>query len=372
MDFMHLIRRFPLCFLGFNANPFKIYTPSPKMLNRLSTLVPTRRVAKGLGRALLCGVFGLFGATASAQDVVFSQFYANPLYLNPALAGNAFDPRLTFNFRNQWPALNASFVTYSAGFDQHVDALSGGIGLHVLTDQIGSEAFQHTQVALQYAYNLNISRSLSLRAGFQYAYANRSLNFNKLIFPEQIDRVTGIGPRPTGSEIPFGTKTVTIHDFSTGLMLFSEKFYIGGAVHHLTEPNQAFFTDAAVAWPMRISAHAGANIPLTQAYSEGDNWTISPNIIFIKQATAQQINIGTYLSKGAVSGGVWYRLNDAVILTAGFQRGKMRLGYGYDITTSPLSNARPGGSHEVSLSFIFEKYEPMERRRYSKVNCPKF
>lgn len=112
------------------------------MLNRLSSLVPARRVAKGLGRALLCGVFGLFGATASAQDVVFSQFYANPLYLNPALAGNAFDPRLTFNFRNQWPALNASFVTYSAGFDQHFDALSGGIGLHVLTDQIGSEAFQ--------------------------------------------------------------------------------------------------------------------------------------------------------------------------------------------------------------------------------------
>ena len=80
-----------------------------------------------------------------AQDVVFSQFYANPLYLNPALAGNASDPRLTFNFRNQWPALNASFVTYSAGFDQHFDALSGGVGLHVLTDQIGSEAFQYTQ-----------------------------------------------------------------------------------------------------------------------------------------------------------------------------------------------------------------------------------
>ncbi|MFM7497521.1 MAG: type IX secretion system membrane protein PorP/SprF, partial [Bacteroidota bacterium] len=62
------------------------------MLNRLYTLVPARRVAKGLGKALLCASFGLFGATASAQDVIFSQFYANPLYLNPALAGNAFDP----------------------------------------------------------------------------------------------------------------------------------------------------------------------------------------------------------------------------------------------------------------------------------------
>jgi len=307
-----------------------------------------------------------------AQDVVFSQFYANPLYLNPALAGNASDPRLTFNFRNQWPALNASFVTYSAGFDQHFDALSGGVGLHVLTDQIGSEAFRHTQVALQYAYNLNINRNLALRAGFQYAYANRSLNFNKLTFPEQIDRVNGIGGRPVGSEIPSGSKTVTINDFSAGLVLFSEKFYFGAAAHHLTEPSQAFYGDADAPWPMRISVHTGANIPLSQAYSNAEPLTLSPNIIYIQQGTSQQINVGTYLSKGPVSAGLWYRVNDAIIATAGFQRGQMRIGYGYDITTSKLSDARPGGSHEVSLSFIFEKYEPIEKRRYSKVNCPKF
>jgi type IX secretion system PorP/SprF family membrane protein len=309
---------------------------------------------------------------AAAQDVVFSQFYANPLYLNPALAGNASDPRLTFNFRNQWPALNASFVTYSAGFDQHFDALSGGIGLHVLTDQIGSEAFRHTQVALQYAYNLNINRNLAFRAGFQYAYANRSLNFNKLTFPEQIDRVNGIGGRPSTSDIPFGTKSVIMNDFSAGLVLFSEKFYFGAAAHHLTEPSQAFYSDAKVPWPMRISVHTGANIPLSQAYSNTEPLTLSPNVIYIQQGSSRQINVGTYLSKGALSAGLWYRVNDAIIATAGFQRGQMRLGYGYDITTSKLSDARPGGSHEVSLSFIFEKYEPIEKRRYSKVNCPKF
>lgn len=309
---------------------------------------------------------------ALAQDVVFSQFYANPLYLNPALAGNASDPRLTFNFRNQWPALNASFVTYSVGFDQHFDALSGGVGLHVLTDQIGSEAFSHTQVALQYAYNLNINRNLALRAGFQYAYANRSLDFNKLTFPEQIDRVNGIGGRPSGSDIPFGAKSVTMNDFSAGLVLFSERFYFGAAAHHLTEPSQAFYGDADAPWPMRISVHTGANIPLSQAYSNAEPLTLSPNVIYIQQGSSQQINVGTYLSKGALSAGLWYRVNDAIIATAGFQRGQMRLGYGYDITTSKLRDARPGGSHEVSLSFTFEKYEPIEKRRYSKVNCPKF
>ena len=36
--------------------------------------------------------------TASAQDPAFSQFYANPLYLNPAFAGTNDCPRVNLNF----------------------------------------------------------------------------------------------------------------------------------------------------------------------------------------------------------------------------------------------------------------------------------
>ena len=57
-----------------------------------------------------------------AQDVAFSQFYANQLYLNPALAGSARCPRVTLNYRNQWPGIPSTYVTYSASYDQYVDA----------------------------------------------------------------------------------------------------------------------------------------------------------------------------------------------------------------------------------------------------------
>ena len=51
------------------------------------------------------GLFSLFAAiTLStqvlAQDPEFTQFYANPLYLNPAFAGTARCPRLVMNYRN--------------------------------------------------------------------------------------------------------------------------------------------------------------------------------------------------------------------------------------------------------------------------------
>ena len=46
-----------------------------------------KQLKKSLRNAVL-GAMLLFSATAGAQDIGFSQFYANPLYLNPAFAGS--------------------------------------------------------------------------------------------------------------------------------------------------------------------------------------------------------------------------------------------------------------------------------------------
>ncbi|MEY3270304.1 MAG: hypothetical protein RIS89_402, partial [Bacteroidota bacterium] len=40
-----------------------------------------------------------------AQDPTFTQFYANPVYMNPALAGSSGCPRVALNYRNEWPQL---------------------------------------------------------------------------------------------------------------------------------------------------------------------------------------------------------------------------------------------------------------------------
>ncbi|MDZ7648916.1 MAG: type IX secretion system membrane protein PorP/SprF [Cytophagales bacterium] len=43
------------------------------------------------------------GMAAHAQDPQFSQYYAAPLYLNPAFTGTTQDHRFITNYRNQWP-----------------------------------------------------------------------------------------------------------------------------------------------------------------------------------------------------------------------------------------------------------------------------
>lgn len=55
---------------------------------------------------------------AHAQDPHFSQFFASPLTLNPALTGK-FDGNLraTGNYRNQWPTINRAFTTTTVSVD---------------------------------------------------------------------------------------------------------------------------------------------------------------------------------------------------------------------------------------------------------------
>lgn len=71
--------------------------------------------------ALLAGLFKLV-----AQDVTFSQFYSNQLYLNPAFAGSIGTPRVALQYRNQWPGFNKAYETYSLGFDFPDRSLKGG------------------------------------------------------------------------------------------------------------------------------------------------------------------------------------------------------------------------------------------------------
>ena len=95
-----------------------------------------------------------FNNDIKAQDPAFSQFFANPLYLNPAMAGTNICPRISLNHRNQWPGIGKTYVTYSASYDQYVDKLGGGLGFAVAKDVAGAGNLNTTHISATYAYRL--------------------------------------------------------------------------------------------------------------------------------------------------------------------------------------------------------------------------
>ena len=116
-------------------------------------------------------IFGLLLVcnTGLAQDPAFSQFYSNPLYLNPAFAGanNGGCPTANLNYRDQWPGIGRTYVTYSASYDQHIDALGGGLGVIVAQDKSGSGNLNTLHASLLYSYLLEVNRDLIIKAGFE-------------------------------------------------------------------------------------------------------------------------------------------------------------------------------------------------------------
>src|ERR1044071_648329 len=126
-----------------------------------------------------------------AQDPEFTQFYANPLYLNPAFAGTARCPRICMNYRNQWPLLSGKYVTYSFSGDLHLDAMAGGLGVLVTTDDQAYGTLKTTNASLIYSYQAVINREFSLKFGLQATYLQKSLDRDNLHFGDMIDARRG-------------------------------------------------------------------------------------------------------------------------------------------------------------------------------------
>ena len=309
-------------------------------------------------------LIGMTGSKAFAQDPQFTQFYANPLYLNPAFAGSKRCPRVNLNYRNQWPSIPGQFVTYSASYDQHVDAISGGLGGMVYSDQAGNGTLRTINVSAMYSYTLEVSRSFSIKAGFQATYFQKSIDWSSLTFGDMIDPRYGFIYET--QETP-GTDQVNGADFSVGFLGYSEKFYAGFAVHHLAEPTESFFSDNNSRLYRKFTLHAGMNIPFNERYPE--EGAISPNILYMQQGPAEQLLFGLYGKRGPLVAGLWYRNRDAFIVLLGVQTEKFRFGYSYDLTTSQLTN-KPGGSHEISVGLQFEcRSRP---KKFRPLSCPEF
>ncbi len=301
------------------------------------------------------------------QDPIFTQFYSNPMYLNPAFAGSRVCPRFALNYRNEWPNISGNFITTAAAYDQKVESLSGGLGLIVLTDN-AAKTVKTTRVSAVYAYNQSITRKFSINFGIEATFFQKSLDWNKLTFGDMIDPRRGF-VYPTNDLSRGGTSSGV--DFSAGVIGYTDKFFFGFATHHLNEPNESLMNSVDVPLPMRYTAHLGAVMPLEMnggRYAKNKDF-ISPNIIFTQQGTFQQLNMGLYIKKSSLTGGIWYRNKDAFIITLGLESEYIKVGYSYDVTISKLSLGS-GGSHEVSMGFNFA-CRP-KKKSFRTISCPSF
>jgi type IX secretion system PorP/SprF family membrane protein len=317
-------------------------------------------------KLLLLTLIGLSSFAANAQDPTFTQFYANPLYLNPAFAGSHGCPRFALNYRNEWPSLSGNYVTYSASYDQYFKNISGGFGVLATHDQQGQGTINTSMLGLIYSYHLTLGRKWKMMFGARAAWYQKFLDWDKLTFGDMIDPRRGFiyatGDVPRGGSRGF-------FDASAGTVIFNKHFFAGFAAHHLNTPNESMIIGNSPL-PMRFTGHMGAEIQLGRQSKYSNGTSIMPNVIYQYQNGFQELSVGTYVKYGAFNVGFWYRNKDAFIMTIGVNTGKFKLGYSYDVTVSKLNNGVSGGSHEISLGLNLScKSKPIS---FKTISCPSF
>ena len=316
----------------------------------------------------------LFLNSLKAQDPQLSQFYASPVYTNPAFVGAAKKLRIATSARNQYTALSKQYNTAVVSLDVYLPNAKSGLGALISADQSGDGFLRTVTFGGVYSYNLSISRKWSANFGILGELRQRSYDFNQFTFGDQLDGV--LGKVRLSGENP-GNENIAYPNFGAGALVYNEYIFGGFAIHNLLQPNQSFFlrnsNNEALLLPRRYTAHAGANIVLKKSRYEQNRVVLSPNILFMNQREFYQVNAGTYLRKQALTIGLWYRQTsrnaDALIFLAGLRFQGFRIGYSYDIT---VSNARTAtvGSHEISLGIDWA-IPKKARSRYGKpLNCP--
>ena len=335
---------------------------------------------------LLYGICLLFFASEKsfAQDIQYSQFYANVLYLNPAFAGNSHATRGILHQRLQWPALDAKYITSHFSVDHYFEKVNSGVGLMVYKDWQGSNTIATTEVALQYAYELHLSSRHAFRAGFQGSYVSRFINYSILRFPDQYNENGYLG---SDTKQPTNRDKISYPDFTTGGIFYSDNYWVGITYAHMNRPNQSF-TGSSSRLPVKLDFTAGYRIDFSSKtkvrYQEqGKDVYLTPTAHYKVQGKSDQLDLGIYLLYDHLITGVWYRgiplfkhyrkhlqNNESFVALIGWRINALSISYSYDITLSKLAPVNTGGSHEINVTYIFRKTK--KNKVTKKIPCPDF
>ncbi len=310
-------------------------------------------------RFLALLIFATVALGVKAQDHIFSQFYNAPMYLNPALTGQ-FDGSFRMNmiYRNQWSSVSGDLTYLSVSADLKLPNGAGGVGLLANSSAEGIASLKKNSLSGVYSYIVGDER-FSASFGVQGGVTNRSLDFSKLVFSDQLDPRLGFTGSASQAEQPFNDNKYYF-DAGAGANFIMGNFMLGGSLLHLNKPDESF-TGSKVPTPIRTAAYASYKIDMSGFGNQ--SMLLIPSVVYYNQAKAISMSAGMQFKYNGVNAGLWYRTGgdfkaDAVVLSFIFdiftnrnKNQKMRLGFSHDAIMNKLNYGNTSGTSEVSVGF---------------------
>jgi len=339
------------------------------------------------------------GGSLSAQDYHFSQFFSNPVSLNPSLIG-LFPGRYRVSFanRSQWgQTLETPFTTtaFAADFHYYVNPKKRqykdafGVGVVFASDRMSDINYSVNQIMVGGAFHKSLDprNNQTLSLGFQLGVVQRNVSYDQLSFEDSFDGTSTYVDGLTGEELPINN--YAFGDYQIGLnYAYAPKnsmgVFLGLAIHHFNEPEQSFYAEATLGEDIevtntldrRFSGYINFRLPL------GRDLELSPRIYAFAQGPHTVVNAGSNVrflindSNGAAFhlGGYLRTVGseedfgiDSAVAAMGIEISNFLLGFSYDIGLNGLqTNRRHQGAFEINVAYLGQSDSD------ESVPCPKF
>lgn len=291
------------------------------------------------------------------QEPQFSQHMFNKLSYNAAHAGSNGATCITGFYRSQWLGLQLSDIsgakpsiptTFNVALDLPIRFLHGGMGVLVMSDQIGFR--EHTAIKLAYAYRLQFPTG-NLAFGLETEFLNSSTDFSKWYGADQFDENDQVNSSST-DPILMNRQDASAFVFDLGFGVYYQipgKMYVGLSTTKLLQT-----ASDKIYWQNKRHIYLMAGYDWTvPAYP---NWRLLPSMLLKTELSSSQLDLALLTEYDhRFFGGLSYRLQHSVSVMGGLSWGNMKLGLSYDINVSSLPNV---GSVEMFLRYCFKIVRP--------------
>jgi type IX secretion system PorP/SprF family membrane protein len=309
---------------------------------------------------------------AVAQDIHFSQYYMNPVYLNPALTGD-FDGHLRFtgNQRSQWRSVSRPYNTISMSAESRQGFILPSMyhAVNLFHDVAGDGNYRTTEFNISTAYRFYLDRDSThtLTPAVQFGIYNRNIDFSKLSFDSQFNGYY-YDPGLSNNEV-FGSAKRTGVNLNVGILYtwrpsYRKELVAGAGWFNIPQMKQSLYGDDLIKRDYRFVVHAKGN------YDLNFEWDLQPGFFLQFQGKYKEIIFGSnvrYILKDkkgefiAPYGGIWFRNRDAAYAVVGLYYNDWIAGISYDFNVSklvPASNVR--GGLEFSIQYILHIFKPKD------------
>ena len=274
------------------------------------------------------------------QDPQFSQNMYNLLQPNPATAGANDAICASLLYRNQWVDFDRAPKTFLLSVDAPFEILHGGLGVTVMADELGYEKSINAKLAYALRFDVGAGKiAIGADAGLLQKSQKGGLATSGGVF---------IPIEPNDPLIPKSDVSGSKLDLGAGAFYNSEHLYVGFSATHLLEGN-VNYGDFKTEVVRHLYGTIGASLDLTPSVA------LKPSV-FVKSISAKtiaDINVNVHFNNRFWLGGS-YRLKDAIVIMAGVTLVQnLRIGYSYDVTTSPIKNYS-NGTHEITLGYCYK------------------